>query len=387
MDVDGLEAGVLEGGGHFDVSVDPLFAQNRDARGLADGNFRLFVGVERDLEVHAGVGGVAGDVVFLPGAGGVVADRLHLPGELGPDLAPAVDGAAEDGCAADADDDVARRGRCADVAGVESLGAEGGDDGVGVGLRDLQDAAELFAEERGEGVGAGDVGVESASAAEGHFGEGDGHAAVGAVVVGEDAARGEERLHDAEEGEEAVGVVEVWRFAADLREDLGERAAAEAVFAVGEVDENKARGAGLEVGRHGEANVVYGREGAHAEAERGLLAVGLAVGVPVGAHGERVLADGNRDAELDAEFAGDGLDGVEEAGVLARFAAGAHPVGGELDLADVADGRGGEVGERLADGHAAGGGGVGDGEGRAFADCHRLAGGGVEAGGGEGAVG
>ena len=82
VDVDGLEAGVLEGGGHFDVAVDALLAQDGDARRLADGHLWLFVGVEGDLEVHAGVGGVARDVVLLLRAGGVVADRLHLAGEL-----------------------------------------------------------------------------------------------------------------------------------------------------------------------------------------------------------------------------------------------------------------------------------------------------------------
>ena len=51
-----------------------------------------------------------------------------------------------------------------------------------------------------------------------------------------------------------------------------------------------------------------------------------------------------------------------------------HPVGGEIDLADVADLRGGEIGQRLADREARRSGGVVHRDGRAFAHRHRFAG-------------
>ena len=101
--------------------------------------------------------------------------------------------------------------------------------------------------------------------------------------------------------------------------------------------------------------------------------------LPRGAHAHRVLADGNRDAERGAEFHADGLHGGVEIGAVAGDRGRGHPVGGEIHLADVADLRGGEIGERFADGETGGGGGVVDGDGRAFAHRHGFAGVDVEA--------
>ena len=109
--------------------------------------------------------------------------------------------------------------------------------------------------------------------------------------------------------------------------------------------------------------------------------------VPDGAHAHGVLADGNGDAEGGAELHAHGLHGGVEVGGVAGDGGRGHPVGGEVDLAEVADLGGGEVGEGFANGEAGGGGGVVDGDGRAFAHCHGLAGVDVEGGGGDAAIG
>ena len=109
--------------------------------------------------------------------------------------------------------------------------------------------------------------------------------------------------------------------------------------------------------------------------------------LPAGAHGHGVFTDGDADAECGAELHADGLDGVVKVGVFAGFAGGDHPVGGEFDVADLADIGGGDVGQALADGDAAGGGGIEDGERGAFTDGHGLAGVAVHGGGGHGDVG
>ncbi len=96
--------------------------------------------------------------------------------------------------------------------------------------------------------------------------------------------------------------------------------------------------------------------------------------VPHRPHRDRVLADRNRDPERRRELGADGADGVVERGVLARMAGGGHPVGGEPHVGQFRDARRGDVGDRLADREARGGGGVEHRDRRALAHGHRLAG-------------
>ena len=147
---------------------------------------------------------------------------------------------------------------------------------------------------------------------------------------------------------------------AEIAVDLGERGRAErglALPAEVHVDEDGAFAArvGLEVGREREADVLHRRERRDDERERrDLLALHALPVLPDGVHRAAVLADGDGDAELRAEPEADFLHGVVEDRVLARLAARGHPVGGEPDLRDVANVGGGEVGDRLGDGEAAG---------------------------------
>ena len=99
--------------------------------------------------------------------------------------------------------------------------------------------------------------------------------------------------------------------------------------------------------------------------------------LPGGAHGHGVFAHGDADAEGGAEIHAHRFDGVVEVGIFAGFAGGHHPVGRQFDFAERANVGGGHVGKTFADGHAAGGGGVENGDGGAFAHAHGFAGGGV----------
>ena len=81
------------------------------------------------------------------------------------------------------------------------------------------------------------------------------------------------------------------------------------------------------------------------------------------------------------------MDGGVEIGAVAGDRGGGHPIGGEVHFAEVADLRGGEVGEGFADGEAGGRGGVVDRNRRALAHRHGFAGVNVEGGGGDGAIG
>ena len=178
-----------------------------------------------------------------------------------------------------------------------------------------------------------------------------------------------------------------------MAENLGEDGASETVFAATEIDDKKQRGADRTVGDElrGErlADVGDGGEGGDDQRGRGGDAFGRAGGGvgPDGGHAHAVLADGDGDAEGRAELHAHGLDGGVEVGSIAGHGGGGHPVGGEVDLAEVADLGGGEVGQGFADGEAGGGGGTVDRDGRAFAHGHGLAGEGVVAGGGHGAIG
>ena len=112
----------------------------------------------------------------------------------------------------------------------------------------------------------------------------------------------------------------------------------------------------------------------------------FAVFLPHGFHRQRVFAHGNADAQVLAGF-GYGLHGAVEFFVFARVAAGGHPVGGEFDVADVADVHRRQIGDGFADAHSARGGCVKQGNGGFFAHCHRFAAIGIEAHHGYGAVG
>ena len=112
----------------------------------------------------------------------------------------------------------------------------------------------------------------------------------------------------------------------------------------------------------------------------------FAVVLPNGFHRQAVFADGNAQIQCLTGFR-NRFDGAVEFFVFAFVAARRHPVGGKLDVADVADVDRRDVGDGFADAHSARGGCVKQGNSRFFAHRHRFAAIGVEAHHGNGAVG
>ena len=108
--------------------------------------------------------------------------------------------------------------------------------------------------------------------------------------------------------------------------------------------------------------------------------------LPHRSHGKRVLAHGNGNPEFRTEIHRNRGNRVVQVGILARFATGAHPVGRQLDVADRPHGSGGQVGQGLADRHAAGCRCVEQRQRGALAHGHGLARDGAVTGGGHGAV-
>ncbi len=390
-----LEAGAVEGGGHLQLAVDALLAQDGHARARAGGNEGrgdVVLGVEAQVDVEAGVGLVETRGLFLFGAVGVVAQALQVEGGLGPGLAEhhavgaenlaAVEVEAQVVVLADRADDVAVAAQAGLTQPAQHL--------VHVAVAHLDHRARLLAEQAGDGVVAEVVEqhVEAAAAGEGHLAQGGEQAAVGAVVVGQDHAPGVELLDHPEEGLEGLRVVQVRRVVADLLVDLRQGRAGEAVGALAQVDEDEiVADVAAQLRGEGVAHIGHRGEGGDHQRQRRGDRLLLAVLPPHGLHGHGVLAHRDADAQRRAQLHAHGAHGVEQAGVLAGVAGGGHPVGGELDVAQSLDARASDVGDGLGHRHARRGGVMHQGDGGALAHGHGLAGVAAVVGGGHRHVG
>ncbi len=391
-----VEAGAGEGVRHLGLAIHALFAQYRHARAPAGRDHRrgdVVVDVVAQADRQAGVLGVEQAVEFLLGAFGVVAQALDVEAGFVPGALQIHAGLVQHGLAAEGEDDAVVVAQAADhmAVGAKAGFAQGHEHGIGVAMTHLNDRPQLLGEHGGEGVLAHHIEVDlhPAVRGEGHFRDGGEQAAVGAVVVGQQQAVLVEVLNGGEEGLQRIGILQVRGRIAHLAVDLREAGGAQAVLALAEVDQDQVGVPGIAAQLRGEhvAHVAHRREGTDDQRERGGHLVFLALFLPDGLHRQRVLADRDGDAELRAEFLTHRPDGVEQDGVLAGVARGGHPVGGQADVAEPADGRGGDVGDGLADRHAAGGRAVDEGDGSALAHRHGLAVVAVQRGGGDGHVG
>ena len=259
-------------------------------------------------------------------------------------------------------------------------------------LGHLQHGAQLLVEQRAQG-GFGpavELDLQAAVAGEGHLQQRDDDATVGAVVVGQQQALGIGFLHQGEQALQALGIVQVRRHAAAAVEGLGQRRGAEAIAAAAQIDQPQVRLAPVQAQLRGQrlAHVGDPGEAGHHQRDRrhGALLAGLRV-LPNGLHGHRILAHRHRDAQLGTQLLGHGMHGIEQRRVLALVVDRGHPVGGQADMAQLADRRGGQVGDGLAHRDARG---VGAGQQRhrgALGHGHGLAGIAVEIQQGHRAVG
>ncbi len=395
VDVDRLEARTVEGRGHLELPVDPLLPQDGHlGPGPApdEGRGDVLVGVEAQGGRQARIVGVEQGRVSLSRAVRVVAQLLDAVAALRPQgqqgRARLVDQQPGPGAQADV---VLGRGRAeATNAAVQPLLAQ---HGLHLGqprALDLQHAAGLLGEEGGDGVLLrAQVDLDPAVSGEGHLAEGDGQPPVGDVVPGQDRAGVAEAVHGLPQPDQQGRLVQIGREGPQLPVDLRQGRAAHSRRPTGEVDVQQLGRPSVHPQHRGEglSHIQNGREGADHHGQRGGHHAALLALVPGGAHGHRVLADGDADPQLGAELQPERLDRGVEVGVLAGVAGRGHPVGREHHPRQLAHIGGEQVGQRL--GHReAGAGRPGEQRGRRpLADGHGLALNALEVGGGHGHVG
>ena len=107
---------------------------------------------------------------------------------------------------------------------------------------------------------------------------------------------------------------------------------------------------------------------------------------PLGAHGQAVLAHGDRDAQGRTQVHGHGLHGLVQGRVFAGLTTGGHPIGRQFDLVHLKGG-GHQIGQGFSHGHATCGWGIEAGQGAALANGHGLTGKTLVIGQGDGAIG
>ncbi len=401
-----IEAGLVHHVRSLDMRVHALLAQDRDLRfrrQVQERRGHIFQSIERELRRHARVVRIQQSVVFLIDAGRVVAQARDAPAGFAPQ-------ALELGAILLVDhlrvarelDHVALVQLADDVAaGAEAVLAQHIHHVRLLLGAHLQHRTQLFREQRaqrqviaarldlagpvlritpvGRVLAFGDENVEvdghAGTAGKAHLGQRCVQAAVGTVVIREHLLFAVQSLHRIEEGLQVVRAVDVRHAVADLLHHLRQRRCAHAVLAAAQVDEDQ-RGLAevtAQLRRQRAAHVIHRRKGRHDQRHRRHHGLRAFVILPGGAHRQRILADRDRQAERRAQFHADGLHGIEQRRILPRLAAGGHPVGRQLDVDDVGDRRSGDVGQRLADGHAARGRCVDHGQRRALAHGHRLA--------------
>ena len=246
MDVDGIEAGARECGGHLDLAVDALLAQDRDARARALGDVRrcdVGGGSKRSCAVRPAFAASMRVRVLFVGARGVVAAARDLVRDVRPARAELAarcvehelrrawvtrDALAGD-CAADRVD-----ARCRAAANASRTC-------VDVLARDLDDRAELLGEQRAERIGCerGDVELEAEAGRERHLERARRSRRRRSGRGRRQLAVGDERLHRREERAQPRRIVEIGRHVAELTEHLREAARAEAALPCAEIDEQQ----------------------------------------------------------------------------------------------------------------------------------------------------
>ena len=414
--VERLKARFRKGVGHFHMRVHALLAQDSHfgAREVQERCRHVVRRIEREVHLHAGVGGLPRCGVLGVGVGGVVTLLADLPAHGIPHLVQIGQRRAEHGLGIAPDLQLALArvdaGRCRarlanEMAELrQAMLAQRLHHLVAFCRAHLQHHAQFFIEQGLErelfaarthllrpvlGVAGFHAAVADAVAlghehvhvqghaymsGKGHFGHGGQQATIAAVVVGQDLALGAQRVDGVDEVHQVLGVVHIGHHIAALVERLAQNAAAHAALALAQVHQHQ-RGVvfgGVELGGERAAHVGQRGKGAHDQAHgRGDLFLVAAI-LPLRAHGQAVLAHGNRDAQRGAQLHAHGLHGGVQVGILAGLAASGHPVGGQLDPRQL-DGCSQQIGDGLGHRHAARCRGVDGRQRRAFAHAHGLA--------------
>ncbi|MNO36922.1 hypothetical protein D3C76_269980 [compost metagenome] len=350
MHVDGVEAGTVEGRGHFHLAIDALFAQHCYLRTNAFLDVRradVLVDVETELDAQARVFLFENDIEFLVGAFGVVTQALDLVAGFGPNALQQTTLVVEQHFAIEADGHFAVVDRLTDHSDAifaQASGAELCQHIRGGVLTYLDHRTQFFVEEDGRDfltlAGQGvELKAQAAMTGKGHFQYADQQPAIGAVVVGQQVTVGIQALDHGEEGLEVFGVVDVRCLAAQLAVGLREDRGAHAVLATAEVDQDQIGLALVHPQLRGQGLADVGNRSKTGDDQRQRRGDGFlfALFAPAGLHRHRVLAHRNGQTQLRAQLHADGLDRVVQAGVFTRMAGSRHPVGRQLDVGQFLD--------------------------------------------------
>ena len=360
VDIDRGEAGTRESGSHFHLAVDTLFAQDGDpgpgALGLDVGRGDIFVQVETQFGVQAGIAPGRESVEFLLRALRVVAQGLHAvagfrPGreQLGALLVEHRNTFTQDA------DAILGVGAADDIELVAQAGRKAGlHDGGRIGAPHLQDGAEFLVEQNAEqaaGIGFARVGsvfhvlhdvvvqtviaqfidiqIHAAMAGEGHFTDRREQPAIGAVMVGEQLAFLVQALDQREKGFQLRRLIQVGTGISQLAMDLAEDAAAQSILATPEIKQNQIGCFAViaQLRRQCASGIRTRREGGDDQRQRrdnGFIDQILA---PTGAHRHGILADRDADAQFRTQRLANRMHGIEQRGVFAGMTCGGHPVG------------------------------------------------------------
>ena len=402
VDIHRIKAGCGKGKAHFHLRVHALLAQDGHARlGLQVqvGGGHVVLRVERQVYVHAGVVGRTSGGVFAVGAGGVVALLGDFPAHGIPHLVQVFQAGPKDFLRIAPDLQLAlahvhrARGRAGftdDVAALnQAMLTQHLHDLAAVGGANLQHRTQFFVEQGPQGqvfAAASDLlapvfalarihaAIGNAVAfghqhvhvqrhanvpGKGHFGHRGQQAAVAPVVVGQDQALLAQGVYGGHQGLQIVGIVQVGRGVAALAQHLPQDGAAHAVLPPAQVDEHQraVRLLRIELRRERAAHVVDGGKAGNDQADGRGDFFQHSVLLPLGAHGQAVLAHRDGNAQLRAQLHAHGFDGGVQIGIFTRLAARGHPVGRELDFGQF-DRRGQHVGDGFGHRHAARGRGV-----------------------------
>ena len=199
-------------------------------------------------------------------------------------------------------------------------------------------------------------------------------AAITAVMVGQEVAAGAQGVHRVDQVHQVLRMVQVWHLVAHLPQRLRQNAAAHAVFATAQVDQNQRSVLrGVKLRCECAAHISQRGKGGHDQRHRRGDFFGFVAILPLRAHRQRIFADRDRNAQRRAQFQPDGLHSLIEGGVFTGLTTRRHPVGGQFDAVKL-HGCGQQIGDGLCHRHAATGGGVHRGQWGALPHRHGFTG-------------
>ncbi len=201
-------------------------------------------------------------------------------------------------------------------------------DGGHIAGPDLDHRAKLFSKQHADRFSRfarGQLQFQPASSSKGHLQQAGQQPAIRAIVVGEQASFPVEALNGLKEENKLFRGIQIRRLAPRLAIALSERAAAQTVSAVAQVNQQQAGVPCVQakLRRQRASGVRHRSERGNDQGQRR----GYFFVIPPGAHGKAVFAHGNGNAQRRAQLHADGTHRVEQRLLLGFVAGGGHPVG------------------------------------------------------------